>query len=291
MKEGKAHLDNGCHFNTPINIRWSIFFIRVALCIFGVGYGLSWYHGLAPSFNSKETGGNFQPPSMPSKSSSNLRSNSSSKLQFDVLRCAQSFFIMLRRSALSYLASRISTMRLVALRVLAGSWAKLELSLSTLEMLGLSCRLLIFLMGRRISSMVMVLSLKSYTVPISCKVCLPMIRSNSGGGPPLEYSTISGRRCTYLLAEYSTKESSTSPTFLVLKVPLEVLHDSGTALLSMGMYFLDPFSKKRRSPLDPVSKRTLIVLCLAISLLLVSSGGGWASFGCFSDQFRSIFLI
>ncbi len=95
--------------------------------------------------------------------------------------------------------------------------------------------------------MVMVLCLKSNTAPISCKVCLPMIRSYNGGGPPLEYSTISGCRCTFLLAEYSTKESSTLSTFLVLKVPLEVLHDSGTALLTMGMYLLDPFSKKRRS--------------------------------------------
>ncbi len=33
MKEGKAHLDNVCHFNTPINIRQSISFIRAALCI------------------------------------------------------------------------------------------------------------------------------------------------------------------------------------------------------------------------------------------------------------------
>ncbi len=79
MKEGKAHLDDGCHFNTPINIRQSISFIRVALCIFGIGYGLPWY-GLTPSFNSKETGGNFQSLSMPSKSSSNLRCNTSSKL-------------------------------------------------------------------------------------------------------------------------------------------------------------------------------------------------------------------
>jgi hypothetical protein len=193
---------------------------------------------------------------------------------------------MLGRSALSYLASKISTTRLVALHVLAGSWAKLELSLSTLEMLGLSCRLLMFLMGKRISSMSMVLSLKSNTAPISCKVFLPMIRLYSSGGPPLGYSTISGRRCTFVLAEYSTKESLTSPTFLVLKVPLEVLHDSGTALLTMGMYLLDPFSKERRSPLDPVSRRTLIVFCLTISLLLVSSRGGWASFRCFLDQFR-----
>jgi hypothetical protein len=72
-----------------------------------------------------------------------------------------------------------------------------------------------------------------------------MIRSYSDVGPPLDYSTISGRRCTFLLAEYSRKESLTSPTFLVLKVPLEVLHDSGTALLATGMYLLDPFSKKK----------------------------------------------
>ncbi len=62
-----------------------------------------------------------------------------------------------------------------------------------------------------------------------------MIRSYNGGVPPWGYSTISGRRCTLLLAEYFTKESSTSPTFLVSKVPLEVLHDSGTALFTMGM--------------------------------------------------------
>ena len=47
-------------------------------------------------------------------------------------------------------------------------------------------------------------------------------------------------------------------------------------LIKMGA--TDPFSKKRRSPLDPVSRRTLIVLCLTISLLLVSFGGGSASF-------------
>jgi hypothetical protein len=175
-------------------------------------------------------------------------------------------------------------------RVLAGSWAKLELSLSTLDMLGLSCRLLIFLMGKRISSMVMVLSLKSSMAPISCKVCLPMIRSYNGGGPPLEYLTISGLRSTFLLAEYSTKESWTSPTFLVLKVPLEVLQDSGTALLTMCMYLLDPFSKKRRSPLDPVSRRTLRVLWLTISLSLVSFGGRSASFRHFLDQFRPNFF-
>ncbi len=145
-------------------------------------------------------------------------------------------------------------------------------------MLDLSCRLLMFLTGKRMSSMVMVFYLKSNMAPISCKVCLPMIRLYTGCGPPLGYSTISGLRCTYLLAEYSMKESSTSPTFLVLKVPLEVLHDSGTALFTPGMYLLDPFSKKRRPPLDPVSRRTLIALCLTTSFSLMSSGGGRASF-------------
>ncbi len=93
--------------------------------------------------------------------------------------------------------------------------------------------------------MVMVFSLKFNTVPVSCKVCLPMIRLYNSGVPP-----------TLLLAECCKKESSTSPTFLVLKVLSEVLHDSGTALFTTGMYLLDPVSKKRRSPLDPVSRRT-----------------------------------
>ncbi len=73
--------------------------------------------------------------------------------------------------------------------------------LNALEMLDLSCRLLMFLMGKRMSSMVMVFSLKSNTVPISCKVFLPMIRLYNGFGPPAEYSIISGHRCTFLLAE------------------------------------------------------------------------------------------
>jgi hypothetical protein len=206
MEEGEAHLDDGYHFNTPISTRQFISFIRVALCIFGIGYGLPWY-GLALSFSSKETGGNFQSLSMPSKSFSNLRSNASSESQCDVVRCAQLFLKMLGISALSYLASRISTTCLVALCVLTGSWAKQEFCLSALEMLGLSCRLLVFLMGRRISSIVMVFSLKSNTAPISCKVYLQMIRSYNGGVPPQGYSTISKHRCTFLLAEYSTKET------------------------------------------------------------------------------------
>jgi len=44
----------------------------------------------------------------------------------------------------------------------------------------LICRLTIFLMGKRILSMVMVFSLKSRTAPILCKLCLPIIRSYKG---------------------------------------------------------------------------------------------------------------
>jgi hypothetical protein len=63
--------------------------------------------------------------------------------------------------------------------------------------------------------MVMVFSLKSRTAPISCKVCLPMIRSYKGDGAPTLYSTISGVRCTDLLAEYSIMETSIVSTFSV----------------------------------------------------------------------------
>ena len=83
----------------------------------------------------------------------------------------------------------------------------------------------------------MVFSLKSNTAPISCKVCLPIIRSYKGAVAPASYSTMSGARCTDLLSEYSAKERVISPTFLVLKVPFEVPHNCGTARFKVGMYF------------------------------------------------------
>ncbi len=122
LKEGEAHYDAGCHFSNPIAIRQYISFMRVALCTFGIGYGLPWY-GLVPSFSSMETGSNFQSPSMPSKSSSYLRSNASSKFRRGMLRCVRLLLTMLGRSALSYLASKISTTHLAAFCVLPGSWA------------------------------------------------------------------------------------------------------------------------------------------------------------------------
>jgi hypothetical protein len=69
-----------------------------------------------------------------------------------------------------------------------------------------------------------------------------------------------------------------------------VPHDCGTALFIVGMYFLDPFLMKRRSPLDPVSSNTLIVFCLTISLLLTLLTGFLSPFRCILDQFRSLFF-
>ncbi len=115
---------------------------------------------------------------------------------------------------------------------------------------------------------------------MSCKLYLPMIRSYRGSLAPGSYSTISGVRCTDLLMEYSAKEMSISPTFLVWKVPLEVPHDCGAALFVYGMYFWDPFLMKSRSPLDPVSSNTLMVFFLTISPSLASLTGSLSPIWC-----------
>ena len=74
---GDAHHDDDCLFITPIPTILSISFIRVALSICGMRYGLPLY-GLVPSFNSTEMGGLFQSPKVPSKSDSYVSSNESS---------------------------------------------------------------------------------------------------------------------------------------------------------------------------------------------------------------------
>ncbi len=61
-----------------------------------------------------------------------------------------------------------------------------------------------------------------------------------------------------------------SPTFFDWRVPLEVFRNCGTALFAIGMSS-DPLSTKMRSPLDPVSGRTLIVLIFTFRLVLMSS--------------------
>ncbi len=78
--------------------------------------------------------------------------------------------------------------------MLTGYWARQVFCLNALVTLGLSYKLTVFLMDRRILSIVMVFSLKSRTVPKSCKVCLPMIRPYIGAVATAWYSTISGVR-------------------------------------------------------------------------------------------------
>jgi hypothetical protein len=84
---------------------------------------------------------------------------------------------------------------------------------------------------------------------------------------------MSGWRQTFLLAEYSTKEISMSPTLSVTKVPLEVPHNWGTTRFTTEMRLLDPFFMKRRSPLDPESSRTLIFLVSTFSPELTLGSG------------------
>ncbi len=72
-----AHHDDGCQSNTPITHSCLIFFINMASCLCGIGYGLPWY-GFIPTLSSKNTGGRFQSPNVPSKSNSNLSSTESS---------------------------------------------------------------------------------------------------------------------------------------------------------------------------------------------------------------------
>ncbi len=74
-----AHQKDGCHFNTPIAQSHEISFMRIALCFYGIGYGLPWY-GFIPSFISKDTGSRFQSRRVPLNSNSNLSSIKSSSL-------------------------------------------------------------------------------------------------------------------------------------------------------------------------------------------------------------------
>ncbi len=91
------------------------------------------------------------------------------------------------------------------------------------------------------------------------------MRSYIGAWSSGLYSTMSSWRRPFLLAEYYTKEMAMLPTLSVTKVPLEVPHDWGTTHFTMETRLLDPFLMKRRSPLDPETSRTLIVLFLTFT--------------------------
>jgi len=105
--------------------------------------------------------------------------------------------------------------------------------------------------------MVMVFSLKSSTAPISCNICLPMMRSYKGAVAPASYSTMSGVTwidyCWYVF--------------------LRSLSD-----------------KKEVTTRSCVKQYPLIVLCLTISLSLVSLTLLLWSPWCFKDLIRCFFF-
>ncbi len=114
---------------------------------------------------------------------------------------------------------------------------------------------------------------KSNFTPRLCIVCLPIMMLCIGAWSPGLYLAMSGWRRTFLLAEYSTKEISMSPTLSVTKVSLEVPHNWGTTRFTTEMHLLDPFFHERMSPLDPESSRTLIVLFLTFNPELTLKSG------------------
>ena len=105
-------------------------FLRVSKWIHRIGKGLPW-KGVAPGFNLRWIGSLSQSPKVPSKSVSNSRNNFKRSLFWDVDRWEQFSSTTLGRSAFSYLASRIFTVRSFKAFVTVGSsnfW-KIELSL------------------------------------------------------------------------------------------------------------------------------------------------------------------
>ncbi len=99
-----------------------------------------------------------------------------------------------------HLASRIHISCLVASCVLCGSMARLWLCLNTQRMLE-PCRLLMFLIGKMISCMVIILSLKFKMIPNYFMVSVPRMRSYCGL-LSLSYSTTSGSIWFLIISEY-----------------------------------------------------------------------------------------
>ena len=178
MNDGDAHSDSCCCSSTPSLHSLYISLMRTSLCIFGTGNARPWY-GFTPSFNWKETGVVFQSPKVPSKRDSYFMRSCSNLFCWSALRCLQLSLTIDWRSALLYLASSIRTARLVVSFVLIGSLAKLLFSFSDRSILCL-CRLLMFLIGKVTSSTVIVLALKSNTIPNSFMVSVPRMRSYCG---------------------------------------------------------------------------------------------------------------
>ncbi len=195
IDSSEAHLDYGCHFNTPIATRKSIFFMRVALCIFGIGYGLPWY-SLAPSFNSKETGSNCESPSMPSKL---FVFEEQCKLWI-AMWCAQVHAIVLDNAwKVCFVIFSIQDFHHAFGCITCTYWllGKVRIELKCTGNARFELQIVDVPHGQEDVIDGDALFLKSNMAPISCKVCLPMIRLYNGCGPPLGYSTTSRRRCMW----------------------------------------------------------------------------------------------
>jgi len=148
--------DDICIFSTPIP---TSSFIRVALCICGMAcHDMAWPR---PSIRWKR-GACSSHLMCRQRATRNQVAMRAAYLVLMALREDKMSLQSLEYSALSYLASSIPMTRLVAFCILISSWVTL----------GLTCRLTIFLMGKRILSMVMVFFLKSRIAPILCKVLL-----------------------------------------------------------------------------------------------------------------------
>ncbi len=132
-----------------------------------VAAGKAWpWYGVVPSFNWNETGLVFQSPKVLSKSKSYFLRSCSNFFWCLALRCLQLSLMIDWRSALLYFAPNIWVTCLVAYNVLFGSMTKLLFGFSMWSVL-LPCRRLMFLIGKMILSMVIILALKSSTIPSS----------------------------------------------------------------------------------------------------------------------------
>ncbi len=113
-----------------------------------------------PSLNWKETGLVLQSPKVPSKHDSYILRSSSNFFCWSALRCLQFSLTIDLRSTYLYLLSRICVAHLAMSCLLCSSMAKLLFSFSVWSILA-PWRWLMFLIGEMISSIIIVLALKS----------------------------------------------------------------------------------------------------------------------------------
>jgi hypothetical protein len=125
-------------------------------------------------------------------------------------------------------------------------------------------------MGKRISSIVIVLSWKSNFTPRLSMVCLPTMRSCIGAWSPGLYVQLK----VDLLADRVLHKRDYNVAHLVCdKGAIGSAPRLRDNQLHNGNAFTRPFFMKRRSPLDPESSRTLIVLFLTYSPELTLGSG------------------